>query len=534
MGQNVQLLLGDCVVRMRGLPEASVDEIVSDPPYGISFMGRGWDQMGDGAKQRRWHKDWCEAAYHVLKPGGQVKAFSGTRTFHHMAAALVAAGFVLEDLEAWSYGCLPADAEILTENGWKLGIQVKAGERVACWDSETNAIQLEPAQEVTLAPYNGDLVAFKNDNTDQLLTPNHRVYKKDRSRKMVGGARVSTVEGAWSVTEAGKINRWNNILLPLAGTHDGPGIGGLDLVELLGWVWSEGGFDKVGTGVRITQSSSNQTYVDVIDALVSKMIPSHKHYTRDRIYTRKDGSTKPYTEHTWFFSGEMALRVRELLPDKHPTWDLIWRMTSEEKWTFMWAAIRGDGSSKRGKIHVDGSRGPVHYNFNQKCASDLIMFQTLCHLTGHQGRINWNKNVVGVHHNPTTQFQGRHLKAKVSEHYEGMVWCVRVPTGAFVARRKDQVFITGNSGFPKSMNVSKQLDKQAGAVREMKQIPHTGNGMMRHGGENTRPWIEEALKTGFHTLPGDKPVTEEAVIWNGWGTALKPAWEPVLIARKPL
>lgn len=89
------------------------------------------------------------------------------------------------------------------------------------------------------------------------------------------------------------------------------------------------------------------------------------------------------------------------------------------------------------------------------------------------------------------------------------------------------------SGFPKSLNVSKAIDKMKGAVRETKRIPHSGEAMMRHGGENTRPWIEEAIKKGYHEAPGDKPATPEAEAWNGWGTALKPAWEPVLVGRKP-
>jgi site-specific DNA-methyltransferase (adenine-specific) len=90
------------------------------------------------------------------------------------------------------------------------------------------------------------------------------------------------------------------------------------------------------------------------------------------------------------------------------------------------------------------------------------------------------------------------------------------------------------SGFPKSLNVGKKLDQMAGAKREPKRIAHSGEAMMRHGGENTRPWIEEALKNGYHELPGNVPVSEEAKTWDGWGTALKPAFEPIIIGRKPL
>ena len=93
---------------------------------------------------------------------------------------------------------------------------------------------------------------------------------------------------------------------------------------------------------------------------------------------------------------------------------------------------------------------------------------------------------------------------------------------------------TYGSGFPKSLNVSKALDKMHGAKRKMKQVPFTGNALLRSGGQNTRPWMEEALKKGYHELPDDSPVTDDAKLWEGWGTALKPAWEPVLVGRKPL
>jgi site-specific DNA-methyltransferase (adenine-specific) len=89
------------------------------------------------------------------------------------------------------------------------------------------------------------------------------------------------------------------------------------------------------------------------------------------------------------------------------------------------------------------------------------------------------------------------------------------------------------SGFPKSLDVGKALDKMHGAKRGTRQVAYTGNAVLRAGGQNTRPWMEAALKTGFHELADNTPVTSDAQAWNGWGTALKPAWEPVLVGRKP-
>ena len=93
---------------------------------------------------------------------------------------------------------------------------------------------------------------------------------------------------------------------------------------------------------------------------------------------------------------------------------------------------------------------------------------------------------------------------------------------------------TYGSGFPKSLNISKSLDKMAGAQREMKRITYRGNEVYRMDGDNTRPWMEEARKKGYHELPGDEPVTEEAKIWRSWGSGLKPAWEPIVVGYKPL
>jgi hypothetical protein len=493
-------------------------------------MGKDWDRLDWGGnevgamtamqRQQNSHRIWLSEVYRVLKPGGTVKAFSGTRTFHRMAAAMEEAGFVLEpsgSLEAWMYGCLSEDSEILTEQGWVPGPQVEVGDRVACWDSDTGAITLQPVQDVTRAPYEGEMVCFRNDNTDQLLTPNHRVYKRSRVRKMVDGMRETSEPEHWEVAEASEINRWNNLRLPLAGIHDGEGIGGEDWAKLLAWIWTEGGFDQSGTGVRIYQSSVNMEHVEEIQALVSQFAPGHKLYTRDRTY-----KGRVYTEYTWFFTGEVALKIRETLPEKRPTWSLLWSMTQGEKHAFVGAALRGDGSCSKGR-----------WAFYQKHPDDLLWFQTAAHLMNRQGRINPRKKVVGLHMNPTTQLQARHLKV-ASEPYSGLVWCVKVPTGAFLARRSGKVFITGNSGFPKSMNISKQIDKQAGAEREVVGPYRTPEGGQVLSTYNN--WQSDAIQEGEQgrRVPMvTSPATSDAERWEGWGTALKPSWEPVIVGRKP-
>lgn len=88
---------GDCIEVMRNIPENSVDAIVTDPPYGLGFMGAKWDALPPG-------KDWAEECLRVLKPGGHLLAFGGTRTWHRLAVAIEDAGFEIRDSVMWLYG----------------------------------------------------------------------------------------------------------------------------------------------------------------------------------------------------------------------------------------------------------------------------------------------------------------------------------------------------------------------------------------------------------------------------------------------
>lgn len=88
---------GDCIEVLRTMPDNSVDSIVTDPPYGLSFMGKKWDYDVPSVEL------WAECL-RVLKPGGHLLAFAGTRTQHRMAVRIEDAGFEIRDMIAWVYG----------------------------------------------------------------------------------------------------------------------------------------------------------------------------------------------------------------------------------------------------------------------------------------------------------------------------------------------------------------------------------------------------------------------------------------------
>ena len=133
----MKLINNDCIVAMKEMPENSVDAIVTDPPYGLEFMGKEWDapwknaevvsttsksangifhdkgfdsgiRYSRGNTEMREFQKWCELwaieALRVLKPGGHLLAFSGSRTYHRMTCAIEDAWFEIRDQIMWVYG----------------------------------------------------------------------------------------------------------------------------------------------------------------------------------------------------------------------------------------------------------------------------------------------------------------------------------------------------------------------------------------------------------------------------------------------
>ena len=141
--EHVTLYHGDCLDVLAALPDASVDAVVTDPPYGLRFMGRAWDgadiEAATALRRRQaampedgrsganggyrspsaeagrydltanaafgqWCESWARECLRVLKPGGHLLAFGGSRTWHRLATAVEDAGFEIRDSIAWLYG----------------------------------------------------------------------------------------------------------------------------------------------------------------------------------------------------------------------------------------------------------------------------------------------------------------------------------------------------------------------------------------------------------------------------------------------
>lgn len=90
------ILVGNCLDTLKSLPDNSVDAVITDPPYGLEFMGKGWDKGVPGVEF------WVEFL-RVAKPGAMLLSFGGTRTYHRMTCAIEDAGWLLRDCMQWLY-----------------------------------------------------------------------------------------------------------------------------------------------------------------------------------------------------------------------------------------------------------------------------------------------------------------------------------------------------------------------------------------------------------------------------------------------
>ena len=116
---GARVFAGDCREALKHLPDNSVDSVVTDPPYELGFMGKSWDSSGIAYDPAVWAE-----CLRVLKPGGHILAFGGSRTWHRLAVAVEDAGFELRDSIAWIYGSgFPKSLDVSKAIDKKLGAE---------------------------------------------------------------------------------------------------------------------------------------------------------------------------------------------------------------------------------------------------------------------------------------------------------------------------------------------------------------------------------------------------------------------------
>ena len=222
----MKLLLGDCLSKLKELEDNSIDSIVTDPPYGLSFMGKDWDTvkatretqsqvvkgLGAGMKMttladniefEKWVTEWSMECMRVLKPGGYMLAFGGSRMYHRLASGVENAGFEIRDQMMWIYGSgFPKSRNIgkdiekikvggiknLKQVGTKQGIKVETGTSGYSYSKE-----YVPGKSMGGKQISGDIPVYEITNEwggwGTALKPAHEpivMARKPLSEKTVG------------------------------------------------------------------------------------------------------------------------------------------------------------------------------------------------------------------------------------------------------------------------------------------------------------------------------------------------------------
>lgn len=159
------LLQGDNLEHLKSMADNSLDSCVTDPPYGLKFMGKKWDH--DVPSVEFWHE-----VYRVLKPGAHVLSFGGTRTYHRMACAIEDAGFEIRDQIQWLYG-----------SGFPKSHNI--GKKLQEWDGFGTALK----------PANEPIVLARKPLSEKTIVDN--VLKWGTGALNVDGCRVGAEAGRW-------------------------------------------------------------------------------------------------------------------------------------------------------------------------------------------------------------------------------------------------------------------------------------------------------------------------------------------------
>lgn len=173
-GKAYTLYNGSMLDLLQVIEPNSLDSIVTDPPYELNFMGKGWDNSGIAFQKNTW-----EQCLKALKPGGYLLSFGGSRTYHRIACAIEDAGFEIRDTIMWLYGCLSEDTEVLTDSGYKTIDKITVTDKIQTFNCATREFGWEvPSALNQYSVENECCYSIKSPFTDQLVSRNHRCIVK--------------------------------------------------------------------------------------------------------------------------------------------------------------------------------------------------------------------------------------------------------------------------------------------------------------------------------------------------------------------
>lgn len=490
---------GNNIDVLKQYPDNYFDSIVTDPPYGLGkepnaeelmkdWINQGYHEIsGSGFMGKEWDAFvpqpifWKEV-FRVLKHGGHVVAFYGTRTYDWGVMAMRFAGFEIRDCIQWLYGCLSDDTEILTKNGYIqyhkfIKIPNFEQQEILIYDSENDIYKWEKPERWNEYNIHKDTCyRIESDSTNQIVSRNHRcLIEREGELVFIEAEYLSKVEYMPTLSDDFLLLQNPEILQPS-----------------MQRVLSRSRMEETRTQRKGSVVRKNERKLSLIS-----------NGRKKSIMERRDNLSEK--ERILFGS---QVEVCEMPKGVYSD--------GEEGWLRCGVSLDNGKAVEQTSIE-NGMRTSYRPQSNEQQHKQP---NVICDKQGTQAIRTWRSY-------STT------LATVTPIEYSGVIFCPTVSTGAFVARRNGNIFLTGNSGFPKSHNISKAIDKLYGTEREVVGFIKEGHEPLKSGhtdksgggfiGEERSPELKITISA-----------SEEAKKWDGWGSALKPANEPIVLARKPL
>lgn len=487
--------------------------LLCDPPYELGFMGKDWDKSGVTFRPDTW-----AALTSVLHEGAFVMAFASSRGWHKMAVAMEDAGLVIHpSIFGWAFGCLSEDTEILTKDGWKPYTECLHGCMVMCYNVKDSTFNYMPVEETFEYDYDEIAYAIKSEHTDQLVSRNHRVIaERDGKQTFVFAEQLQAKEKIYIVGET-------------QGHHE------------------------LQSGARQKQARHGYRLPCLWQRNLQAVGVDSENKNGRLLFSLMQGKGKFESLATAQPQGAecMDRKERGELPrkDERRKQSRVERRRNlfSQAWQLCTDKIRSVSSA----VFSNGAQGWLRYGTSAYSSasvgavSDSFGSGASCELQPARqpiGESNVVRQQLGTQELRSAWQAVTTLATVTPVHYRGKVWCVKVPTGAFVARRNGKAFVTGNSGFPKATRIDTQVDKAAGAEREVvgdwkpTGTARPNKGKRGHNAAKTTAADAEYDPDDSVRISITAPATPLASAWAGhrYGLqALKPALEPIIVAQKP-
>ena len=526
---------GNSLDLLKDVKSDSVDCMVTDPPYGISFMNKDWDKAVPNITI------WKECL-RTMKPGAFAFVMCSPRSDvqAEMVIKLKEAGFEVNFSPIyWTYACLSSDTEVLSlEYGWTEWERLRKSKiskyiHILTYDNESNSYKWEIPSRWNEYQVKDTCYRIKSDSTDQLVSRGHRVYF-EREGKLL-----------WDYAERLSYNQTIQAPIldevPDVRQYNIPAIQTKACDNMFNRVFEKTIINKQQREMGYIRDKKNKENLSMLWKGVLHLSSLVKEGTELRNVLFYKLQTK--SEHTQI-SSDMAENTPTKMVSRKGR-----RMEQENNWgrksilerwgnifQNTWKLYRSEIYPLSKGISVDGKErwvcdGTSYTGSSTDWEATIEVGGSSSYRSRSNEQFSGKSDVVFIQ--PRTQeirTSSRPYKTTMAtiskEYYEGTIFCPTVSTGIFIAKRKGKIFLTGNSGFPKAMNISKVVDRKLGYERE---IISGSSKDAQYSGKFDQKSSTERIKLG-------SPISKEAKKLNGSyaGFQPKPAVEVIIVAMKPL